>query len=141
MQAIPWNTRPPLDALNEMLKNTLSEQLDMRITALTDLSLEATMPVDHRTVQPMGLLHGGASAALAETLGSIAAYLCIDRQTQKGIAGVELSVSHLRAATEGRVTGVATAIKLGRRTQVWNIRIHDEKDRDIAVARLTTMVI
>jgi len=89
----------------------------------------------------MGLLHGGASAALAETLGSIAAYLCIDGATQKGIAGIELNISHLRGARKGLVTGVATAVKLGKRTQIWSISIHDEQARKIALARLTTLVI
>ena len=101
----------------------------------------ASMPVDNRTVQPMRLLHGGASAALAETLGSVAGLMCLEDIQSKTIVGTEISCSHLRAATRGQVYGKVSPIKLGRRLQVWNIDITNEEGKLICVSRLTIMVV
>ncbi len=98
------------------------------------------MPVDDRTKQPFGLLHGGASAALAETVASIGAFLNIDGETQAAV-GVELNVNHLRAKTDGVVTATATPLHRGRRTQVWDIRIEDEESRLVAASRLTLAIV
>jgi 1,4-dihydroxy-2-naphthoyl-CoA hydrolase len=99
------------------------------------------MPVDDRTVQPMRLLHGGASAALAETLGSVAGLLCLEDISGKSIVGIELNCSHLRAATEGYVYGTVRPIRIGRRLQVWNIDIRSAAGKEICVSRLTIMVV
>ncbi len=99
----------------------------------------ARMPVDHRTVQPMGIVHGGASVALAETLGSVASWLCLD--DSKAAVGLEINANHLRAVTEGTVTGTARALHVGRSTQVWEIRIEDEAGRPVCVSRLTLAVV
>jgi len=98
--------------------------------------LKARMPVDSRTRQPAGILHGGASVALAETLGSIAAGLCVDRE-KKGIVGLEINANHIRPVTEGWVTGVTRPIHIGNSTQVWEIRIYNEQDKLVCISRLT----
>ncbi|MCL4693172.1 MAG: hotdog fold thioesterase, partial [Candidatus Hydrogenedentes bacterium] len=102
--------------------------------------LEATMPVDTRTVQPMGLLHGGASVVLAETLGSVASVLCIDTDTHYCV-GLEVNANHIRAVRDGVVTGRVTPIHVGRSTHVWDIRIRDDRDRPVCVCRLTMAVL
>jgi 1,4-dihydroxy-2-naphthoyl-CoA hydrolase len=100
------------------------------------------MPVDHRTVQPMRILHGGASVALAESMGSVAGVLCLDNPTTHTIVGVEINANHLRSVTEGNaVFAKASPIRIGRRIQVWNIEITDEAGRLTCVSRLTIMVV
>ena len=135
-----WKYLPELDALNQTTHNTAMEHLGIRFSAIGDDWLEATMPVDHRTRQPAGILHGGATALLAETIGSVASVLIIDWPRQQAV-GIELNISHLRAISEGVVTGRATPIRIGRRTHVWDIRIRDEEDKLIAVARLTMAIL
>ena len=98
------------------------------------------MPVDARTVQPYGLLHGGASVVLAETLGSSAGNLCLDTRVQMAV-GLEINANHLRAVRQGVVTGTARALHVGRSTQVWEIRIEDERARAVCVSRLTLAVV
>ncbi len=98
------------------------------------------MPVDARTMQPYGLLHGGASVALAETLGSVAANLCLDPATHMAV-GLEINANHLRAVRSGSVTGTARPLHIGRQTQVWEIRIADERGRAVCVSRLTLAVV
>jgi len=98
------------------------------------------MPVDARTLQPYGLLHGGASVSLAETLGSAAAMLCVDPEKEVAV-GLDINANHLRAATRGLVTGTARPIHVGRTTQVWEIRVEDEQQRLICIARLTVAVV
>jgi 1,4-dihydroxy-2-naphthoyl-CoA hydrolase len=135
-----WFHPPTLDQLNEQGKHTLLEQLSINFTEVGDDYLVATMPVDHRTVQPAGLLHGGASAALAESLGSFGAYLTVDAR-QYDCVGIEINANHVRAKTDGLVTGTARPIHLGRTTQVWDIRIVDERDKLICASRLTVAVV
>jgi uncharacterized protein (TIGR00369 family) len=101
--------------------------------------LVARMPVDHRTVQPLGLLHGGASVALAETLGSMAGWGCVNRETHE-VLGIEINANHVGAMRSGYVYGTAKPIHLGRATQVWQIEIRDEKQRMICISRLTLAV-
>ena len=120
---------------------TLADALGMEITAVTADYVEGRMPVDGRTHQPMGLLHGGASVAFAETLGSIAAALRVDR-TQQAAVGLEINANHLKGVRDGWVRGRATALHVGRATQVWEIRItHEETGALVCISRLTMAVI
>jgi 1,4-dihydroxy-2-naphthoyl-CoA hydrolase len=122
-----------------MLKNTLIETLGIEVTHIEAGKVIATMPVDERTRQPFGLLHGGASVALAETVASIGAYELVD-QEQEGVAGLEINANHVRPITEGTVTAVGTVLHQGRTTMVWDIKITDEQDRLICVSRCTMAI-
>ena len=128
-----------LDELNALSKGTLMEPLGIRFTEIGADWLRGTMPVDARTHQPYGLLHGGASVALAETLGSSAGGLCVG--PEQGVVGIEINANHLRGVREGLVVGTARPIHVGRSTQVWEIRIEDERGRPVCVSRLTLAVI
>lgn len=134
-----WRHRPTLEALNTLSKNTLVELLEIRFTEVGDDYLVATMPVDARTHQPFGLLHGGATAALAETLGSSGANCCLDMSTEYAV-GLEINANHLRPVRQGKVTGTARPVHLGRRTQVWDTRVEDEAGKLVCVSRLTLAV-
>lgn len=123
-----------------MRANTLVEHLDIRFGVDSEGRLQASMPVDDRTKQPMGLLHGGATAALAETLGSVGSALLIDLATQATV-GMEVTANHLRGVKEGRVTATGELVHLGRTTHLWDIRVHDEAGRLCAICKLTNMVI
>ncbi|MEL6141407.1 MAG: hotdog fold thioesterase [Bacteroidota bacterium] len=137
-----WRQPFDLDLLHQMGTNTLGDILGMRFTDFGDDYLVAEMPVDHRTVQPMRLLHGGASVALAETLGSVASLLCVEDITKKAPVGIEINANHLRSVREGgKVTGTARPIRIGRSIHVWQIDIKDERDRLVCTSRLTTMVV
>lgn len=136
----PFLRHPSLEELNASSEATLVSHLGIRINAQGEDWLRGTMPVDARTRQPFGLLHGGASVALAETLGSIAGNLCLDPQVSMAV-GLEISANHIRAVTEGQVTGTAQALHVGRNTQVWDIRIEDEAGRLTCVSRLTLAVV
>ncbi len=125
---------------NALRQGTLIEHLGIVVTEAGDDWLRATMPVDARTKQPFGLLHGGASVVLAETLGSMAGGYCVDPATQM-VVGLEINANHLRAVREGTVTGTARALHVGRSTQVWEIRIEDEAGRPVCVSRLTLAVV
>ena len=135
-----WLQQPELTALNALSKNTLVELLDIRFEAFDDDSLTASMVVDPRTHQPYGLLHGGASVVLAETLGSTASYLCID-STQFYCVGLEVNANHLRAVTSGWVTGTARPVHIGRTTQVWQIDMCNEAGQPTCVSRITMAVL
>ena len=115
------------------------EHLGIEITALGDDSITATMPVDHRTHQPFGLLHGGASVALAETLGSVAAHCTVDDQT-KYCVGLEINANHIKSVRDGFVYGTAKPVHIGRKTQVWEIKIVNEKKELVCVSRITLAV-
>ncbi len=121
-------------------KNTLGEQLGMEFTEIGDDYIKGTMPVDHRTKQPYGLLHGGASVALAETLGSIGSALVVD-QSKYNCVGLEINANHLRSVRDGFVTGIARPIHIGAATHVWDIRITDQRDKLVCISRLTVAVI
>lgn len=127
-----WYASVPLSGLPTTLGIEMLELSGERVVA--------TMPVDERTRQPFGLLHGGASVALAETLGSVAANLCVDT-TKVYCVGQEINANHVRSARSGRVTGTARPIHLGSRSQVWEIRIEDEAGRLVCISRLTMSVI
>jgi len=134
-----WKHRPELEVLNGMLKNTMVEHLDIVITEIGDDYIKATMPVQSKSKQPMGLLHGGASAALSESIGSVAGVLIVDDIMKEQIVGVELNANHLRPVKEGSVYSITKPIKVGRRIQVWNTEIFDESHNLICTSRLTTM--
>ena len=133
---ILWKTQTTLDQLRERSKNTLVEHLGIEYLEIGDDYLKAKMPVDHRTKQPAGILHGGASVALAETLGSIAAGLCVDRE-KKTIVGLEINANHIRPVNNGWVIGVTKPIHVGNTTQIWEIKIYNEQDKLVSVSRLT----
>lgn len=135
-----WQKPFDLDAVNARSAGTLVGTLGIVITARTDDALIGTMPVDGRTKQPFGLLHGGASVALAETLGSLSGWMCLPEGPGSTV-GLEINANHLRAMREGIVTGTAKPLHLGRSTQVWEIRIVDEKERLVCISRLTLAVI
>ena len=134
------NKNKALQKLNDFQKNTITEVLGIEITDFGRDYFCGKMPVDHRTVQPYGLLHGGASAVLAETLGSIAGGMQVNLETQS-VVGVEINCNHLRSARDGWVYGKATPVKIGRKIHVWNIEIKNEDDKLVAVSRLTLAVI
>lgn len=135
-----WHTRPDIAALNALHENTSVAHLGIVVTEAGDDFLRATMPVDSRTIQPAGLLNGGASVLLAETLGSAASNHCVDPATHHCV-GIEINANHLRAVRSGHVTGTASPIHLGRQVHVWEIRISDDQDRLVCIARLTTTVV
>lgn len=131
-----WKSPATLDQLRERSKNTLMEQLGIEYLEIGDDYLKARMPVDARTKQTAGILHGGASAALAETLGSIAAGMCIDRE-KKHIVGLEINANHVRPVSGGWVTGVTTPVHVGNSTQIWEIRIYNDQEKLVCISRLT----
>ena len=138
--AIIWHTPPDLKQLNDRGKNTAVEQLGIVITEIGDDYLMGTMPVDQRTIQPMGLLHGGASVLFAESLGSIAANYCVQRDNYFCV-GMEINANHIRGVRDGVVTGIARPLHLGGTTQVWEIKITNQQDQLVCVARLTMAVV
>ncbi|MFC0676464.1 hotdog fold thioesterase [Lysobacter korlensis] len=130
---------PSLDALNALSNETAMQPLGIVFTEIGPDFLRGTMPVDARTRQPYGLLHGGASVLLAETLGSTAGNLCTGEGRR--CVGIEINANHLRAVRDGHVTGTARALHVGGRTQVWEIRIEDPRGRLVCVSRLTLAVV
>ncbi|MCQ4266304.1 hotdog fold thioesterase [Pseudomonas sp.] len=135
-----WKRQPDLDSLHSNRKNTISELLDIRFESFDEQTITASMPVDARTHQPYGLLHGGASVVLAETLGSMASYHCIDT-SRFYCVGLEVNANHLRALRSGRVTGVCRPVHLGRSTHVWDIRLHGEDGKPSCISRLTVAIV
>ena len=121
-------------------KDTMGAHIGITFTEIGPDFLKATMPVDHRTHQPYGLLHGGASAALAETLGSVGAALVIDKE-KFAVVGLEINANHIRSVRTGLVTGIATPIHVGRTTQVWDIKIYDADEKLVCISRLTVAVL
>lgn len=126
--------------LNERPKNHLGGLLDIQFTEIGDDFLTATMPVDERTHQPAGILHGGASVVLAETLGSIASYMCIDPEKYMAV-GLEINANHLRPVKSGLVTGICKPLHIGAKTHVWEIKIYNDKGKMNCISRLTVAVI
>jgi 1,4-dihydroxy-2-naphthoyl-CoA hydrolase len=129
-----------LDEMNRLSKGTLVENLGIKYTEQGEDYLMGTMPVDERTRQPLGLLHGGASAAFAETLGSMASLTLVNPETHS-IVGIEINATHVRKATSGIVTGKATLVSRSRKLHVWDIRISNEEGQTTCISRLTVMVI
>ncbi|QQD19652.1 hotdog fold thioesterase [Spongiibacter nanhainus] len=134
-----WKRNVSVEELNGHLVDTLGETLDIRVEQINDDNLVVSMPVDKRTHQPYGILHGGASVALAETAGSIAASLIAEEG--KAVVGLEINANHLRKVTSGRVYATASPVHAGRATQVWDIRIADKEGRPVCISRLTMAVV
>jgi 1,4-dihydroxy-2-naphthoyl-CoA hydrolase len=134
-----WKQRADPEKLNAWNGRTLMGALDIHITEIGEDYLRGTMPVDARTHQPYGILHGGASVALAETLGSTASMLCCE--DGRAAVGLEINANHLRAVRDGIVTGTARPIHVGRSTQVWEIRIENDAGELTCIARLTMAVV
>ncbi|MGW8123699.1 hotdog fold thioesterase [Roseivirga echinicomitans] len=128
-----------ISMVNQLSVNTMVEHLGIEVTEIGADFMRAKMPVDHRTKQPMGLLHGGASMALAETLGSIAAYCVVDPEKQYCV-GLEINGNHIKSAKKGWVFGVARPHHIGRKTQVWEIKITNENNDLICISRITMAV-
>jgi len=134
-----WHTTATPEELNERGSRTLPGFLGIRVTEIGPDFLRATMPVNERTHQPFGVLHGGASVALAETVGSLAAMLCIDPKSMA--LGQDINANHLRSISSGLVTATARPFHLGRTSHVWHIEIRDEQERLVCVSRLTMAVV
>ena len=134
-----WKTKPELDILNGWRGKGASDAMGIEMIEVGDDFLKAKMPVDDRTRQPFGILHGGASCVLAETLGSVAGSLCIELGKQI-IVGLEINANHVRPAKDGFVYGVAKPIHLGNTTQIWEIKITNEQDKLVCISRLTLAV-
>lgn len=135
-----WKVKPNVEVINNINKNTLVERLGIEIVELGDAFIRAKMPVDHRTRQPMGLLHGGASVVLSESLGSMASWLVVGDDV-KGVVGIEINANHLNTVKEGFVYSLTKPIKLGRTLHVWNTEIYDEKQQLVCISRLTVMIL
>lgn len=134
------NTNYTLQDLNNFGKGSMSEHVGIVFTEITQHSLSAKMPVDKRTKQPYGLLHGGASVVLAETLGSVAAHCCIHPDKQYCV-GLEINANHIRSVRDGYVYGMALPLHIGKKTQVWEIRITNEAKQLVCVSRITMAVL
>ena len=134
------NKKDILKRIAEFQKNTMTDQLGIKITDFGEQYISGKMPVDKRTKQPYGLLHGGASAVLVESLGSIGAGMYVNLKKQS-VVGIELNVSHLKSVTSGYVNGVATAVRIGNKIQVWDVEITDDNKNKISKGRLTLAVI
>ncbi len=131
---------PTLEALNQSNSRCLVDHIGIEFIAIDDDSLTARMPVDERTRQPYGILHGGASVVLAETIGSMGSAMCVDLARYR-VVGLDINANHIRAVSSGFVTATASALHIGRRTHVWSIRQVDENDRLTCVSRLTMAII
>ena len=135
-----WHRDYSIAELNALNKNTLGEQLNIVFEELGNDFIAATMPVDNRTKQPAGLLHGGASVALAETLGSVASLMAINDELFFPV-GIEINANHIKAVKQGRVKGVCKPIQIGGRIHVWEIHIYNDHDELSCVSRLTTTIV
>ena len=135
-----WKVPVDIATINETIKNTLVELMGIQFTEIGDNFLKGSMPVDKRTHQPFGIMHGGASCVLAETLASIAANYCVD-PSKEFCVGLDINTSHLRMVKTGFVYGKAEPIHLGKTIQVWEIRIVDEQERLVSITRLTLSVL
>jgi 1,4-dihydroxy-2-naphthoyl-CoA hydrolase len=135
-----WHGNPTPQDLAWMQHGNIGEILNITIDEIGDDFLIGSMPVDKRTVQPYGILHGGASVVLAETLGSVASLLCVDRETFIGV-GLEINANHIKAVATGRVKGVCTPLHIGGRTHVWDIKIYNQHNELVCVSRFTAAVV
>ncbi|TKC58026.1 hotdog fold thioesterase [Pedobacter hiemivivus] len=135
-----WFTKFTPEQLNDRPTNHMGAFLGIKFTEVADDALTATMPVDERTHQPAGILHGGASVVLAETLGSVASYMCIDPQKYQAV-GLEVNANHIRPVKSGLVTGICKPLHIGTKTHVWEIKIYDDRGKMNCISRLTVAII
>ncbi len=133
-----WKKNINLNEINNSLANTMSEFLDIRIIDVGDDFIAATMPVNKKTIQPFGILHGGASVVLAETIGSVAANLCLDNNSYS--VGLEINANHIKSVNGGIVNAITKPVHIGRSTQVWDIKIKQD-EKLTCISRLTTAVL
>ncbi len=138
--SIWFNPAVTPEQLRPLGRNTMGDHIGIEFTEIGDNYLKARMPVDQRTRQPFGLLHGGASAALAETLGSVASALVVDPALFDCV-GLEINANHIRGVREGYVSGTVVPLHIGKTTHVWEIKIHDEQEKLVCVSRLTVAVL
>jgi 1,4-dihydroxy-2-naphthoyl-CoA hydrolase len=129
-----------VEAINKLSRNTMAENIGIEFTVIGDDFLEAKMPVDSRTHQPLGLLHGGASVALAETMGSVAAACCIDVAKQFCV-GLDINANHIRSVRQGFVKGTTRPLHIGKKTHVWEIRIVNDKEELVCISRITMAIL
>ena len=135
-----WFAKPDLEQLNNRSKNNIGALLGIQFTEIGDNYIKATMPVDDRTRQPAGILHGGASVVLAETLGSVASNLVLNPDRNMGV-GLEVNANHLRMVKSGFVTGICTPIHIGGKTHIWDIKLYNYEGKMTCVSRLTVAVV
>lgn len=140
MSASIWHSKPTASSLNALGKNNLGETLGIEFTEIGDDYLVATMPVDHRTKQPFGLLHGGANVALAETLGSVASLLVVNQELFIGV-GVEINANHMKAVMSGHVKGICTPLNISGKNHVWDIKIYNDAGELSCVSRFTCTIV
>jgi 1,4-dihydroxy-2-naphthoyl-CoA hydrolase len=138
MRIFPDNVTTEI--LNSLSKNTMAERIGIEFTTVGPDYLEARMPVDARTHQPFGLLHGGASVALAETMGSVAAHCCVD-QARHYCVGLDINANHIRGVRDGYVKGITRALHIGKKTHVWEIRIVNDHEELVCISRITMAVL
>ncbi|TDE16178.1 hotdog fold thioesterase [Dyadobacter psychrotolerans] len=136
-----FTTSITLEGLHSLSSKTLAGHLGIEFTEIGADYIIARMPVDSRTHQPFGILHGGASVVLAETLGSIASYLCLKDPQKQHAVGLEINANHIRSVKDGFVYGKVTPIHVGRSTQVWDIKITNEENKLVCISRLTVAVV
>lgn len=135
-----WKSPITIEEIATIRESTMSDVLGIEFTEIGEDYLKGKMPVDHRTLQPFGIMHGGASCALAETLGSVAGTYCVDR-SKNFCVGLSINTNHIGMVREGHVYGTARPIHLGGKTQIWEIEIRDEKEKLVSLSRLTLMVL
>lgn len=135
-----WHNKPSLTEINALNEGTLGEHMSITFTEIGDDFIKASMPVDNRTKQPFGLLHGGASVALAETIGSVASWCAVNRELFIGV-GIEINANHVKAVTSGIVTGICTPIHVSGKNHVWDIKIYNDKNELCCVSRFTCTVV
>jgi len=135
-----WHSSPDLKSINDLNRNTLGQNLGIEFTEIGSDYLVATMPVDERTKQPFGLLHGGANVALAETLGSVASLLAVNSEVFIGV-GVEINANHIKAVLSGKVKGVCTPLNVSGKNHVWDIKIYNDANELTCVSRFTCTII
>jgi 1,4-dihydroxy-2-naphthoyl-CoA hydrolase len=135
-----WFEPVTLNEIKQWSRHILIENMGIEFTAVGDDFLQARMPVDERTIQPLGCLHGGASCVLAETIGSVGAHFCVDPMNRFCV-GLEINVNHVKSMKSGFVYGTARPLHLGKSTQIWDIQIRDDKESLVAISRLTMAVL
>lgn len=135
-----WKNKYTIEECNKMCENTIHESLGIKLTEIGPDFIKGTMPVDNRTVQPFRLLHGGASVVLAESLGSIASLMMIDHNKNISV-GLDVNANHVRAMKSGIVTGTAKPINIGGKIHIWEIKLTNEMDKLVCIARLTVTVL
>ncbi len=136
-----WKNNPTPEAINRLNQNTMASHLEIEVIEIGNDYLKAQMPVNEKTKQPMGLLHGGASVVLSETMGSIASVLMLDNPMAAQVVGIQINANHLKAVREGKVTSITKPVRIGRKIQVWDTEIFNDKGELVCSSRLTTMTI